>query len=158
VVGKPGHKGGAGPWDRAKPEILALIRQEPQSVVTTMFDFYALPRDWPGRREAVAKGLKHVEAVVFVEDKIGGAIRAELEVGGLAPQFIPYLSLHEYEALLFSDTEVLASVTQGAHHAAQLQAVLEECGAARRSTIIRIPRLRSGSSRLRRVTRRPWMV
>lgn len=132
VIGKPGHKGGVGAWERAKREILALMRQEPMSTVTTMFDFYALPTDWPGREDARKAGLANVDAVSFVETRIREAVLVELKVGGQEPRFIPYLSLHEYEALLFSDPAALASVTQGANHATQFQAVLDECGECER--------------------------
>ncbi len=128
VIGKPGHKGGVGAWSRAKDEILGLIRQEPTSVVTTMFDLYALPQSWPGREEARATGLCGAHAVELIERRIGEAIR--LEAGGSGPKlrFIPYLSQHEYEALLFSDPVALAGVTQGSDHAGRFQAVLDECG------------------------------
>ena len=52
LVGKPGHKGGDCRYERAKRDVLALLRQEADTVVTTMFDFYALPDSWPGRAEA----------------------------------------------------------------------------------------------------------
>jgi hypothetical protein len=126
--GKPGHKGGVGEWDRAKREILGLIRQEPNSIVTTMFDLYALPRSWPGRQEAVDGGLKKRAAVQRIEQRIAGAVRRELGDSGAKLQFIPYISQHEYEALLFSDPLMLADVTQGLDHAARFQAILDECG------------------------------
>ena len=128
VIGKPGHKGGVGPWDRCKREILALVRQEPQSLVTTMFDFYALPRDWPGRQEALDAGLRHLEAVLFVERRIDEALRAELSGSGPEARLLVYLSLHEYEALLFSEPAALAGVTGGSGHAEAFQEVLDECG------------------------------
>ena len=52
LVGKPGHKGGDCRYTRAKRDILLLLRQEADTVVTTMFDFYALPDSWPGRTAA----------------------------------------------------------------------------------------------------------
>ena len=52
LVGKPGHKGGDCRYARAKQDVLLLLRQESDTVVTTMFDFYALPDSWPGRTEA----------------------------------------------------------------------------------------------------------
>jgi hypothetical protein len=132
VIGKPGHKGGVGLWDRAKKELVALIRQEPSSVCTTMFDLYALPTTWPGRAEAIEKGLRNAEAVAFIEQQITRAIEADLQDAGFSPQFVAYLSLHEFEALLFSDPLALAGVTQGADHAHQFQAILAECGECER--------------------------
>src|SRR5436309_1791269 len=76
VIGQPGHKGGVGPWERAKREIVHLIRQEPRSVFTTMFDFYALPQSWPGRKEVVQNGLKNLAAVSLIESRIGAEIES----------------------------------------------------------------------------------
>jgi hypothetical protein len=52
LVGKPGHKGGVGEYSRAKKDMLALLKQEAGTIITTMFDFYAMPFSWPGREEA----------------------------------------------------------------------------------------------------------
>ena len=131
-IGVAGHKGGVGPWDRAKREIINLIRQEPGSVVTTMFDLYALPKSWPGQDEVAEKGMKHAGAVATIEDKIDEAIRAEFAAGGVPVRFMPYLSQHEYEALLFSDPAVLGGVTRGDGDVAAFQAVLDECGGCER--------------------------
>lgn len=128
VRGKPGHKGGVGPWDRARRELSALIRQEPSSVVTTMFDLYALPIDWPGRQDAMQSGMKSHAAAAFIEKKIAESVLAEFRSAGFKLRFVPYLSLHEFESLLFSDPAVLASVTHGAGHLAAFQAILEQCG------------------------------
>jgi hypothetical protein len=128
VIGKPGHKGGVGEWDRAKRELLGLIRQEPNSLVTTMFDLYALPRSWPGRQEALDLGLSGLAAVQRIEHRIADAVRDEVGGSGAKLRFIPYISQHEYEALLFSNPVVLADVTQGRDDAARFQAILDECG------------------------------
>lgn len=128
VIGKPGHKGGVGPWERARKEIIGLIRQEPSATHSTMFDLYGLPASWPGQQEVAERGLKHADAACLIEQRIYEAIREEIGDSGPALRFLPYLSVHEYEAFLFSDPEVLAKVTQGADHAAQFRAILEECG------------------------------
>jgi len=128
VIGKPGRKGGVGAWERAKRELLGLMRQEPRSVCTTMFDLYALPSSWPGREEAIKRGLKHLDAITFVEMEIAAALAAECAGAERVARFIPYLSLHEYEALLFSDPMALASVTQGADDARRFREIVAQCG------------------------------
>jgi len=109
-------------------EIRNLIRQEPSSVFTTMFDLYALPMNWPGREEAKEKGLKHAEAVAFIESNISEAVQSEFASSGPKIRFIPYLSQYEFEALLFSDPKILADVVQEAECAQRFQAILDECG------------------------------
>lgn len=67
-------------------------------VFTTMFDYYALPDDFPAFREAhkchdVRKRIK------FIEDAFCKDIASS--------SFIPYIQLHEFEALLYVDIERL---------------------------------------------------
>jgi len=55
VIGKPGHKGGVRNFDAVRKEILALLRQERGSHVSTFFDYYGLPANGPGVQEAQGK-------------------------------------------------------------------------------------------------------
>ena len=66
---------------------------------TTMFDLYALPNDFPGtsQSESITDAYVRVE---HVEKAFGSDINS--------PNFIPYIQLHEFEALLFCDIEKLA--------------------------------------------------
>lgn len=65
---------------------------------TTMFDLYALPEDFPGaiQSKSIADAYARVE---HIENEFGSAIGS--------PNFIPYIQLHEFEALLFCDIEKL---------------------------------------------------
>lgn len=67
---------------------------------TTMFDFYALPNDFPGYVEA-NKTTDPYDKVKNLED----AFIADLGIGN----FIPYIQLHEFEALCFCDISKLKS-------------------------------------------------
>jgi hypothetical protein len=106
VVGKPGHKGGVRSFTRILPEILALLRQEPQAKVSTLFDFYALPlEDWPGYPHSAT--LPPAQAVAHIE--AGLTAGASAEIPNLMPgRFIPYIQLFEFEALLFADPAAMA--------------------------------------------------
>lgn len=48
LIGKPGHKGGVVRYRRAKNDIELLLKQDRGAYCTTMFDYYALPNDFPG--------------------------------------------------------------------------------------------------------------
>ena len=63
---------------------------------TTMFDFYRLPIDFPGFEEAKQKTDPY-KKIEVLEKELGNDIASH--------RFFPYLQLHEYEALLFSDLD-----------------------------------------------------
>lgn len=88
-------------WGRAKTNIVRRLRMNAR--VTTMVDYYGLPQDWPGRAESNA--LPTSERADFVERAILEDMRGE----DAAENLIPYVMLHEFEAILFSDCEKLAA-------------------------------------------------
>ena len=47
-----------------RKEILALLRQERSSHVSTFFDYYGLPENWPGARQAKGKKAREIAAIV----------------------------------------------------------------------------------------------
>ncbi len=76
--------------------IFASIRpnKSETNIVTTMFDLYALPTDFIGYGDAMRQNGPHAQ-VSFIEDSFHSEINQR--------NFIPYIQLHEFEALLFSD-------------------------------------------------------
>ncbi|MDE6032713.1 MAG: DUF4276 family protein [Muribaculaceae bacterium] len=80
--------------------IFATIRSNHSetNIVTTMFDLYALPNDFTDYAEAMRQ--KDARTKVDILEQALGA-----EIG--RRNFIPYIQLHEFEALLFSDIMVL---------------------------------------------------
>jgi hypothetical protein len=89
-------RGGVTQYRHLKTNLTLWMKQDqkPETWFTTMVDLYALPDDFPGYADC----RKHADPVVRVEC---------LEEGLLADlshcRFIPYIQLHEFEALLFSD-------------------------------------------------------
>lgn len=67
---------------------------------TTMFDMYALPDDFPGFRRSKDASDAYV-MVEAIENAFGADINSH--------RFIPYIQLHEFEALLFCGIEKLSS-------------------------------------------------
>lgn len=108
TVGKPGKKGGVGVFDRAKRDVEILLRQEKSTVVTTMFDYYGMPTDWPGRDNP--KKVNPTVHVKTVEKAIGDAVSAAIGPKFDGSRFLPYIQLHEFEALVLVGPEELAAV------------------------------------------------
>jgi len=106
VVGKPGRKGGVPKWLSAKRDILITLKHDRHCVCTIMFDYYGMPHCWPGRSEANGKLIS--EASRIVQEAIADSIAQELGASFDTRRFIPYVQMHEFEAMLFSGPEVLA--------------------------------------------------
>jgi hypothetical protein len=90
----PGHKGGVVSYAKIKPQIERLCKQDGSAYVTTMFDLYALPGDFPGK-----------SSVEWTRQRTGtdkaNLIEVELTRDINRHNFIPYIQVHEFEALLF---------------------------------------------------------
>lgn len=94
-------RGGMTDYHRARQDIRRWLKQDKQGEVrlTTMFDLYALPDDFPGYAEA-KQILDPYQRVETLEQHLGDDIDD--------PRFIPHIQLHEFEALLFSAPEQFA--------------------------------------------------
>ncbi|MCI0395620.1 MAG: DUF4276 family protein [Chloroflexi bacterium] len=94
----PHFKGGLSSYGKVKNDVVRLLNDSDAAVVTTMLDFYALPRDFPGMN-TLPRGNCYTR-VAHLEKSFAQDIDR--------PAFFPYLSLHEFEALLFVDVEKIA--------------------------------------------------
>ncbi|MFO0837077.1 MAG: DUF4276 family protein [Phycisphaerae bacterium] len=103
--GKSGKTHGVAAWESAKADILRQLKRGAHC--TTMFDFYGLPNDWPGRAEA--SRLPPAQRAVHVESKVAAEIAHAVGPRFNPAQFIPYVQLHEFEALLFAGPHELAT-------------------------------------------------
>ncbi len=88
------YSGGSIRYDKMKKEIKNLCANK-NFFVTTMFDYYALPQDIPGRNNPVGNTI--YEKASYVENEWKKDVNES--------NFIPNLIMHEFEGLLFSDTE-----------------------------------------------------
>jgi len=92
-----------------------------------MFDYYRLPADWPGRDEAKREKLISTKAEA-IEQAIRANVCSELGESFDAARFLPYIQMHEFEALLFSDTRILAETVRRPDLQSRLEAIVQECG------------------------------
>lgn len=97
------RRGGIKPWPSVKKDILRHLRQDPKCLATTMVDFYGMPAEpphaWPGR--AVPRTLTARQKATSVEEALQQDLACESPEAGL--RFIPFVVVHEFEGLLFSD-------------------------------------------------------
>jgi len=99
------HRGGVRAWSSVRVDILKHLRYDRDCLATTMVDFYALPqagpRSWPGRADAAQ--LPYPQKAGTVEAALRADIEAEMGGAFDARRFLPYVIMHEFEGLLFSD-------------------------------------------------------
>ena len=91
---------GSEPYATARKDITTWIKQDnhPECRFTTMFDLYALPVGFPGYDAAMQINDKYLR-VKALED----ALEADINDS----RFIPYIQLHEFEALILADPNEL---------------------------------------------------
>jgi hypothetical protein len=126
LIGKPRHKGGVRPWASARADILTALKQDQHRYCTTMFDYYGLPTDWPGRRTALPRPYR--EAVSTIERAVHEEICGELGDSFDQSRFVPYIQTHEFEALLFAEPQILADVAQCPSLSDHFEEIVAECG------------------------------
>ncbi|MBR1368488.1 hypothetical protein RJ53_02800 [Methanocalculus chunghsingensis] len=95
AVGKRTHRGGIGSYTRMRRLILGSFERT-GAYITTMIDLYKLPESFPGMQEA-APITDPYQRIQLLEE----ALRLDID----NRFFLPYIQLHEFETLLFSDIE-----------------------------------------------------
>jgi hypothetical protein len=93
------YKGGWNSYDVLKKHAVRWMRADrsKDARFTTMLDLYALPSDFPGKLESESIKNGH-DKVEFLEKQMLSDFESEGN-----NRFIPYLQLHEFEALILSD-------------------------------------------------------
>lgn len=105
------RSGGIKSWVSVKADIVRHLKEDQARLATTLVDFYGLPQDgtraWPGRAECNTlpfdQKAPHVEAALAadVAEEMGWEDNHE-------SRFIPFVVMHEFEGLLFSDCDRFA--------------------------------------------------
>ena len=98
------HRGGVNNYQQVKNDIVRWMREDASSDArfTTMLDLYALPASFPGYESA--SRLQPLQRVEALESAL------KEDIGDW--RFIPYIQLHEFEALLLSDPQKLGAHLQ----------------------------------------------
>jgi hypothetical protein len=110
IIAKTGYtssgraaRGGIVSYQRVRNDLKLLLKDTSVSMVTTMIDYYGLPTDFPGAAEK--RIGTYLDRVLRLEERFGRDIDD--------PRFLPYLALHEFEAMLFASPEHIASAFPG---------------------------------------------
>jgi hypothetical protein len=116
VVGARPVRGGTVTYYEFRRQVNLLLGDSSASLVTTMLDFQGLGSDFPGRDRP--EGGTPAARVSFVQ----AAMKAEVDDA----RYAPFLSLHEFEALLFAKPEFIAEVLRQPVLVKPLQVIREQ--------------------------------
>ena len=97
-IGKS-YKGGVSNYHKVKRDLRPLLFDSSNALVTTMLDYYGLPKDFPGYDDRPSGTC--FERVEYLENQF----RADINHS----KFLPYLSLHEFESILFTSPQIIAN-------------------------------------------------
>lgn len=89
--------GGITKWINIKEQINKIRNQNSDAVITTLLDYYGIDKSHKFPSWAESKLISNkTERMLFLEKGMKNDIESKIN-------FIPYIQLHEFEALVFSD-------------------------------------------------------
>jgi len=100
------YRGGITSYQQLRNDLLRWMKQDrnPDAWFSTMVDLYRLPGDFPRFADCRTE-VDPLKRVRCLEDSLQEDIQQ--------PRFIPYIQLHEFEALLFADPQKFAHAFPG---------------------------------------------
>ncbi len=125
ILSKPGQNGGDVRFSKASKDIGSQLKQRSDHFVTLFIDYYGTNPQWPGM-----SNLNERYAPVEIANIINKA--TENEINKLFTdfnsqnRFISNIAIHEFEALLFSDTEILSNQLNISEDV--IKDIINECG------------------------------
>lgn len=124
VLTKKGQKGGDVKFSRVERDIVNALRQSNVSAVSTFVDYYGV-KEWPGKDEVLQNSTPN-QIAECLNHAAKDAICSKYDELNPQNRFIPFVAVHEFETLLFSDSKILA---ERLHiEQAKVDEVLSECG------------------------------
>lgn len=101
------RRGGIRGWPSVRQDLVRHLNEDRDCIATMMVDYYGLPQSgegaWPGRARASASAFPQKARIV--EDCLSADTRRAMRADFDSRRFVPYLMMHEFEALLFSDCD-----------------------------------------------------
>ena len=123
-VSKKGQKGGDVHFSRVKNDLGLHLKQRCNTYVTTFIDYYAT-KEWPGF-ERLSPNFRPAQIAQVINDATKKEVISLFSEQKADRRFIPFVAVHEFEALLFSDTQILAE--QLKIDESKIAKVISKCG------------------------------
>lgn len=119
------RRGGVRPWATVLSDITRHLKNDRGCIATLMVDYYGMPSSdqtgWPGR--AAAAGLPFAQRGPSVQQRILSDVAAKMGEDFDQRRFVPFVLMHEFEALLFSDCTAFARAIAHPHLTPNIQAI-----------------------------------
>jgi len=106
----PNIKGGIARYEKIKNILQQLLKDSNATLITTLLDYYALPKDFP----------KPVSGSCY--DKVQ-KLEAKIKQDFNDSRLYPYFCLHEFESMVFVDLNELTQATNSIQLLPQLQLI-----------------------------------
>lgn len=113
----PRNLKGAGNYAILREEVTKLLKDNSASLVTTMIDLYRIPNDFP-QKKSLTKMHTSSQKISILEEGFKENINKD--------KFLPYLQLHEFEALLFSDVSMFSALPKVGNKIRLLEEIVRE--------------------------------
>ena len=107
ILTKPGQRGGDVRFSRARNDIERHLKQRNETWLTLLIDYFGIKSDWPGYEESKRK-RRHTSKAHVMNEATRKRVNELFGDQDSQRRFIPYVSMFEFEALLFSDADILA--------------------------------------------------
>lgn len=119
------NRGGIRSWVIARNEIVGHLKRDSGCIVTTMVDYYGLPDGpeigWPGK--ANSGHLLPSQRATRVEDALKADVSHQMGPSFDPSRFVPFVLMHEFEGLLFSNCGAFAQAIGEPGLGPQFQAI-----------------------------------
>ena len=125
ILDKPGEKGGDVKFSRAGKDIGKHLKQRENTWITLLVDYYGIKTDWPGYANS-KRQTDHAAKAAIMNQATAEQLQLLFPEQNRERRFIPYVSMHETEALYFSDPACLAGFLGVDQRC--VNAILTECG------------------------------
>ena len=122
------QRGGVRRWSSVRQEILRHLREDAGRYVSTMVDYYGMPHDWPARAGPFTAAMSASDRADEIEAALLRDVSNEMGTDFNPDRFIPYVMMHEFEAMLFSDCQSFATAVRRADLSMNFQAIRDEFG------------------------------
>ena len=118
------NRGGVRTWATVRKGIINHLKEDQRCITTTMVDYYGMPKTWPGRFQA--NNLAFPNNAKSVENALATDVCEKMGADFNPERFVPYVMMHEFEAILFSDCERFAKGIMKPELAPKFQAIRDE--------------------------------